>query len=87
LAYAWEKSYKAGIVQTDFERLPFCIAEAKRAIQQRLSENPPPLTNAAEFDAMGKTLAALAVLKAQIARDPHPAELGADREELGGYVA
>jgi len=66
IAYAWRKFYEAAEVQTDFERLPGCIAEAEQAIHQRLSDSPPPLTDSAEFDAIGKTLAALAVLKAQI---------------------
>jgi hypothetical protein len=86
VAYAWQKFYNAVVVQTDFQKLPLCIAEAERAIGQRLSDNPPPLTDSAEFDAIGKTLAALAVLKAQIAGQGHHAELGSD-EELGGYVA
>jgi hypothetical protein len=60
VAYAWRKFYEAAAVQTDFERLPGCIAEAEQAIQQRLSDSPPPLTGSAEFDDIGKTLAALA---------------------------
>jgi hypothetical protein len=86
VAYAWRKLYEAAVVQTDFRKLPECIAKAERAIGQRLSDHPPPLTDSAEFDAIGKTLAALAVLKAQIAAEGHHAEFGPD-EELGGYVA
>jgi hypothetical protein len=66
MAYAWQTTYEQAVVQTDFEKLPDCIAKAELAIQQRLAENPPPLTDSAEFEAMGRTLAALVVLKAQI---------------------
>jgi hypothetical protein len=85
LAYAWQKFYKEAAVQTDFEKLPECIAKAEQAIEKRLAENPPPLTDSAEFDAIGKTLAALAVLKAQINRQRSESLL--DEERLGGYVA
>jgi hypothetical protein len=67
VAYAWQKLYEAAVVQTDFRKLPECIAEAEQAIQQRLSDSPPPLTDSIEFHAIGHTLAALAVLKAQLA--------------------
>ena len=85
MAYAWQKFYEEAALQTDFEKLPDCIAKAEQAIQQRLADNPPPLTDSAEFEAIGKTLAALAVLKAQIKalhseRPPY-------EERLGGYVA
>ena len=85
VAYAWKKVYEAAVVQTDFEKLPNDIAKAEQAIQQRLAENPPPLTDSAEFEAIGKTLAALAVLKAQInaLRLKRPL----DEEQLGGYTA
>jgi len=66
VAYAWQKFYEEAALQTDFEKLPDCIAKAEQAIQQRLADNPPPLTDSAEFEAIGKTLAALVVLKTQI---------------------
>jgi hypothetical protein len=66
VAYAWQKLYEEAAVQSDFEKLPECIAKAEAAIQYRLAENPPPLTDSHEFDAIGKSLAALAVLKGQI---------------------
>jgi len=62
----WQKLYEEAAVQTDFEKLPSDIAKAEQAIQQRLADNPPPLTDSAEFEAIGKTLAALVVLKTQI---------------------
>jgi hypothetical protein len=71
LAYAWLKFYEEAAVQTDFEKLPDCIAKAEQAIQQRLAESPPPLTSSVEFDAIGKSLAALAVLKGQIHSNGH----------------
>jgi hypothetical protein len=67
--YTWQKLYEEAALQTDFEKLPDCIAKAEQAIEKRLAENPPPLTDSAEFEAIGKTLAALTVLKGQI--KPH----------------
>jgi hypothetical protein len=67
VAYPWQELYREAALQTDFEKLPNCIAKAEQAIQRRLAESPPPLTDSAEFDAIGKALAALAVLKSEIA--------------------
>jgi hypothetical protein len=66
VAYAWQKLYEQAALQTDFEKLPDCLAKAEQAIEKRLADSPPPLTDSAEFEAIGKTLAALVVLKAQI---------------------
>jgi hypothetical protein len=66
LAYAWQKLYEEAALQTDFEKLPDCIAKAEQAIEKRLADSPPPLTDSAELEAISKTLAALAVLKAQM---------------------
>jgi hypothetical protein len=85
LAYAWQKLYEKAVVETDFEKLPGCIAKAEQAIEKRLADSPPPLTDSAEFEAIGKTLAALAVLKAQIKRQSSERPL--DEERLGGYSA
>ena len=85
VAYAWQKFYEEAALQTDFEKLPDCIAKAEQAIQQRLAESPPPLTDSAEFEAIGKALAALAVLKAQIHRQPEERSL--DEQNSGGYLA
>jgi len=85
VAYAWKKVYEEAVVQTNFEKLPDCIAKAQQAIQQRLSDSPPPLTDSAEFEAIGKTLAALAVLKAQMNEHRANRPLGEDR--IGGYSA
>jgi hypothetical protein len=85
MAYVWQKLYQKAALETDFETLPDCIAKAEEAIQQRLADSPPPLTSSAEFEAIGKTLAALAVLKAQI-KALH-SERPLDEEQIGGYVA
>jgi hypothetical protein len=85
VAYAWKKVYEAAAVETDFEKLPDCIAKAEKAIQQRLSDSPPPLTDSAEFEAIGKALTALAVLKAQM--HGLRAERPLDEERIGGYSA
>ena len=69
VAYAWQRVYEEAVVQTDFGKLPECIAGAEQAIQQRLSDSPPPLTGAAEMDAIGKALAALTTLKAELAKN------------------
>jgi len=66
MAYVWQQLYQEAALQTDFEKLPYCIAKAEQAIEKRLAENPPPLTDSAEFEAIGKNLAALVVLKTQI---------------------
>jgi hypothetical protein len=84
-SYTWRKFYEKAALQTDFGKLPDCIAKAEQAIQKRLADSPPSFTESAEFEAIGKTLAALAVLKAQIHRQP--AERPLDEENLGGYVA
>jgi hypothetical protein len=85
-SYAWQKLYNEAALQTDFEKVPNCIAKAERAIQQRLAENPPPLIDSDEFDAMGKALAALAILKAQTASHLR-SERSLDEERVGGYMA
>jgi hypothetical protein len=85
-SYAWQQLYNEAALQTDFEKLPNCIAKAERAIQRRLAENPPPLTDSDEFDAIGKALAALAVLKAQTASNLR-SERPLDEERVGGYMA
>jgi hypothetical protein len=84
-AYAWQKFYEEAALQTDFDKLRGCIAKADQAIEKRLAENPPPLTDSAEFEAIGKTLAALAVLKAQM--NGHHADRPLDEERVGGYSA
>jgi hypothetical protein len=84
-SYAWQKLYEKAALQTDFDKLPGCIAKTEQAIEKRLAENPPPLTDSAEFEAIGKTLAALAVLKAQM--NQLHAERPLDEERIGGYSA
>jgi hypothetical protein len=86
VAYAWNKFYADAALQTDFEKLPRCIFKAEQAIQRRLAESPPPLTNSDEFEAIGRALAALAVLKAEIGSNAR-SECPLDEEQLGGYVA
>ena len=66
VAYAWQEFYEEAAVQTDFKKLPDCIAKTELAIEKRLADSPPPITDSAELDAIGKTLAALVVLKAQM---------------------
>jgi hypothetical protein len=82
VAYAWQEFYEKAVVETDFEKLPNDIAKTEQAIQQRLADNP--LIDSAEFDSIGKTLAALAMLKAQM--NGLRAERSLD-ERIGGYVA
>jgi hypothetical protein len=64
--------------------LPDCIAKTEQAIGKRLADSPPPITDLAEFEAIGKTLAALAVLKAQL--NEHHGD-SPDEERIGGYMA
>jgi hypothetical protein len=81
-AYAWQKFYEEAAVQTDFDKLLRCVAKAEQAIEKRLAESPPQLTDSAEFEAIGKTLAALAVLKAQM--NAHHAYRPLDEDRIGG---
>jgi hypothetical protein len=85
VAYAWLKFYEEAAVQIDFKKLPDCIAKTELAIERRLADSPPPLTELPEFEAIGKALAALAVLKAQIHRQPEERSL--DEQNSGGYLA
>jgi hypothetical protein len=71
VAYAWQKSCEESAVQNNFEELPDCIAKAEQAIEKRLADCPPPFAAAPEFEAIGKTLAALAAFKAQIHSEGH----------------
>jgi hypothetical protein len=34
VAYAWQKLYDAAALQTDFEKLPDCIAKAEQAMRK-----------------------------------------------------
>ena len=65
LVYGWQKFYEAAVLETDFRKMPDRVAKAEQAIQQRLSVSPPPKIEAAELQAIGNTLTALAVLKAE----------------------
>jgi hypothetical protein len=56
LAYAWQKLYEDAALQTDFEKLPDSIAKAEQAIEKRLADSPPPLTDSAELEAISKPL-------------------------------
>ena len=90
VAYSWQEFYEAAVRETDFRKLQDCIAKAEQAIQQRLSASPPPLTDAAELEAIGKTLTALMVLKIERARQEsdngHRPKFDLD-EVVGGYMA
>jgi hypothetical protein len=90
VAYSWQEFYEAAVRETDFRKLQDYIAKAEQAIQQRLSASPPPLTNAAELEAIGTTLTALMVLKIERARQKsdngHRPKFDLD-EVVGGYMA
>jgi hypothetical protein len=90
VAYSWQKFYEAAVLETDFRKVQDCIVRAQQAIQQRLSASPPPTTDAAELEAIGKTLTALMVLKLERARQDsdngHHPQFEQD-ERVGGYMA
>ena len=67
LTYEWQQFYKAAISEADPRKMRDDITKAEHAIQRRLSDCPPPIMGAAEQRAIGDTLAALAVLKTDLA--------------------
>jgi len=56
-----------------------------KQLKKDFADSPPPLTDSAEFEAIGKTLAALAVLKAQM--NEHRRNRPLDEDRIGGYSA
>ena len=66
LIYDWQRFYKAAVSETQPGKMLEAITTAERAIQQRLTDCPPPIMDAAEKRAIGDTLTALAVLKTEI---------------------
>jgi hypothetical protein len=66
LNYEWQRFYKAALSETQPGKMQEAITKAEHAIQQRLVDCPPPIMEAAEKQAIGDTLAALAVLKTDI---------------------
>jgi hypothetical protein len=85
LEYDWQKFYEVAVRETDFQKMQKHIARTEQAIQQRLSDNPPPITGGREWQAIGTTLAALTVLKAE-SRNGHHLKLERE-QEVGGYSA
>jgi hypothetical protein len=66
LNYEWQRFYKAALSETQPGKMQEAITKAEHAIQQRLADCPPPIMEAPEKQAIGDTLAALAVLKTHI---------------------
>jgi len=64
--YDRQRFYRAAISETQPGKMQEAITKAEHAIQQRLTDCPSPIMDAAERRAIGDTLAALAVLKTQI---------------------
>ncbi len=63
--YGWQALYKAVALESDFRKLPHCIALAEKAIKQRLFDGPALRIDTAELRAMHSALDALVVLKAE----------------------
>ena len=63
--YGWQALYKAVALESDFRRMPHCVALAEKAIKQRLFDGPALRIDTAELRAMHSTLDALVVLKAE----------------------
>ena len=63
--YGWQALYKAVALESDFRKLPHCIALADKAIKQRLFDGPALRIDTAELRAMHSALDALVVLKAE----------------------
>ena len=63
--YGWQALYKAVALESDFRKMPHCIALAEKAIKQRLFDGPALRIDTAELRAMHSALDALVVLKAE----------------------
>ena len=61
--YTWSEPYRDAALETDPHKRPEKIAEAERAIKQRLAVVSPPEMRRKEWDAIAQSLAALTVLK------------------------
>jgi hypothetical protein len=66
LTYEWQRFYKAAVSETQPGKMQEAITKAEHAIQQRLADCPQRIMDTAEKQAIGDTLAALAVLKTDI---------------------
>jgi hypothetical protein len=66
LNYEWQRFYKAAVSESQPGKMQEAITKAEQAIQQRLADCPPISMDAAEEEAIGDNLAALAVLKTEI---------------------
>ena len=63
--YSWQALYKAVALESDFRKMPHCIALAEKAIKQRLFDGPALRIDTAELRAMHRALDALEILKAE----------------------
>jgi hypothetical protein len=61
--YDLMKLYEAAVLETDFTKRPERVAKAQEAIRRRLTEGT---ADPAELAAIDKTLAALAILEAEV---------------------
>ena len=61
--YSWSEPYRDAALETDPHKRPEKIADAERAIKQRLAVASPPEMRRNEWDAIAQSLAALTVLK------------------------
>ncbi len=66
LTYEWQRFYKAAVSETQPGKMQEAITKTVHAIQQRLADCSPRIMDTAEKQAIGDTLAALAVLKTDI---------------------
>ena len=68
-AYDWQKSYSAAFLETDFHKMQDRVAEARQAIQRRLSEGSSLEIDATELAAIDNALAALMALEIEMRLD------------------
>jgi hypothetical protein len=63
--YGWQALYTAVALESDFRKMPHCIALAEISIKQRLFDGPALRIDTAELRAMHSALDALEILKAE----------------------
>ena len=81
VAYDWQKFYETAVLESNPAKIEDRVAEARQAIQQRLSKGPSLEIDATELAAIDDALAALMVLKLEMIED------SGDDPELSGENA
>jgi len=83
VAYDWQKFYETAVLESNPAKIEDRVAEARQAIQQRLSKGPSLEIDATELATIDEALAALMVLKLEMT----PEDSGDDPELSGENAA